>query len=47
MGSAGIVIGKPLESVEHLPGDDLLAGARNQPVVEEDRRIVDSEAGRR
>ena len=34
----GIVIGKPLEAVEDLSRHDLLARARNQPVIEEDRR---------
>ena len=34
----GIVVGEPLEPVEHLAGHDFFAGARDQPVVEEDRR---------
>jgi 3-isopropylmalate dehydrogenase len=41
---ARVVISKPLESSEHLPGNDLLARSRNQPVVEEDRRAGIPEA---
>jgi hypothetical protein len=33
----GPVIHECLKSVEHFPGDDLFASARNQPVVEENR----------
>ena len=37
-GQPSIVIGKPLESVKDLPSHDFFTGARNQPVIEEDRR---------
>jgi hypothetical protein len=32
------VIDKPFESVEDLARDNLFAGARDEPVVKEDRR---------
>jgi hypothetical protein len=34
---SGLVVRECLKSVEHFPSDDLFAGARNQPVVEENR----------
>ena len=43
-GQPGLVIGKPLEPVEDLPSDDFFTSARNQPVVEEDRRTGGTEA---
>ena len=37
MGSSALVIGEPLESVEHFPSNDLFTSARNQPVTKENR----------